>query len=1454
MSQVQSLIETLTLQGIDLWVDNGQLRYRAPKAMLTTDWLEQLRQQKAALLLALATTTYQAAWEQQSAWDAYQRTAQKDTQQVVFVAQLHGALDLLAFQRAWQTLVQRHPTLRTTYHYPEAKRNGSDQGGDALLATVHGTQALTVTRLDAQNWRAAELQAQIEAQQSLPFDLRQGPLLRVMIFARAAQEHVLLVSAPRIAVDDASLAQLLDEVGLLYAAAQAGEPLALSPVGITPAAYAHWQAEQSIAAASNQAGRALVADADMVLNLPIDYPRPALPGPCSAQQTFQIDPSVVLPLNQLAAAHTATLDALLLAAFQVLLQRYSGQTDLLIAATVTPRHQAAFRDLVGGFTLETVLPADLTGTDGTPLSVAALLQQVEQRLQTAAMQVTTLPATLRQVAFAVHHLPHAWHSGEAINWGPLTVTPLAQEQTPDTVELKIAFVEVAGALTGTIAYSPDLFAPATVARLVGHLQILLAGMVANPDQTVAQLPMLTTAERQQIVVDWNNTATDYPQDQCLHQLFEAQAARTPDAVAVLFAGGRNSAQDSTFQSITYRELNARANQLARHLQALGVGGPLGAETLVGICVERSLEMVVGLLGILKAGGAYVPLDPHFPAERITLMVEDSAAPVLLTQAHLRSQMPTTTAQILCIDEAWPQIAEQCTDNLLNEGASAAHSSRLAYVIYTSGSTGRPKGVQIGQRALTNFLCSMQSCPGFTANDTLLSVTTLSFDIAGLELYLPLITGGKVVLVDQATTHDGNALAAAIVQSGATVMQATPATWRLLLTAGWQGLPTLRIFCGGEALPRTLADQLLRCGKELWNLYGPTETTIWSTFAPVVADEAITIGGGPLNTVANTQLYVLDAALQPLPIGVSGELHIGGDGVARGYLHRPELTAEKFIADPFAPAGSDARLYKTGDLVRWRLDEQGQPRIEYVGRIDHQVKIRGFRIEQGEIETVLRQHPAVQEAVVAVHEVNGDKQLVAYLTPSDANAYPVRQLLRWEREGRLADLIYGEMPNRMTVFYHNRSELEFLYREILAEESYLHHGITLPPGSCIFDVGANIGMFSLFAHQQCQDATIYSFEPIPPIFKLLRLNTELYGVNAKIFNCGLASASGTASFTYYPQVSVASTRFGDIAEEQAMIKSYLRNQTSEELSSDALDDLLTMRLQGEQITCQFKTLSEVIAEQGITQIDLLKVDTEKSEYDILLGIAEEDWPKIKQIVLEVHEVQLADIRRLLEEHGFHCETEIVIMLEATGLYNLYAIHHSVRKPDQLNGNGTHPSSPPSARRVRPISSPLHLTQDVQAQLRQKLPDYMVPSAIVLLDALPLTPNGKVDKKALPKPQAVVEQRLTAIVQPESPAEATLAQIWREILNRAQVSVHDKFMELGGHSLQAMQVVARINQAFSGNFSVTDFFKYPTIRDLADHLTQNGTDTTRSDLDQGQERGAARRAVRRQAQQRRTSVRG
>jgi amino acid adenylation domain-containing protein len=458
----------------------------------------------------------------------------------------------------------------------------------------------------------------------------------------------------------------------------------------------------------------------------------------------------------------------------------------------------------------------------------------------------------------------------------------------------------------------------------------------------------------------NSKPSDYPRDRCVHQLFESQVELTPNATAVVFEN----------ESLTYSELNRRANQLAHYLMELGVG----RDVLVGILVERSLEMVVGLLGILKAGGAYVPLDPAYPRDRVAFMVEDSEVPVLLTQRHLLGSVPESHAKVVVLDSDWREIAKEETGNLVGR----VDATNLAYVIYTSGSTGKPKGVQIPHRAVVNFLTSMSQEPGMTAEDRLLAVTTLSFDIAGLEIYLPLSVGAAFEIVSREVSSDGNRLLAKLGKSNPTVMQATPATWRMLLEAGWEGDSRLKVLCGGEAISRKLADQLLQRVGSLWNMYGPTETTIWSTTAKVVrGEDAVSIG----QPIANTQLFILDEELQPVSIGVAGELHIGGDGLARGYLHRPELTAEKFIPDPFS-ADPKARLYKTGDLVRYSPSGD----IEFLGRIDHQIKIRGFRIEMGEIETLLRKHPGVNETVVvAREEATGDKRLVAYLVPSQESA-------------------------------------------------------------------------------------------------------------------------------------------------------------------------------------------------------------------------------------------------------------------------------------------------------------------------------------------------------------------------------------------------------------------------------------------------------------------------------------
>lgn len=481
-------------------------------------------------------------------------------------------------------------------------------------------------------------------------------------------------------------------------------------------------------------------------------------------------------------------------------------------------------------------------------------------------------------------------------------------------------------------------------------------------QQVLDLSLLSQQEIEQLLGEWNSTQVDYPQNICIHQLFEAQVAKTPHKVAVSFEG----------KQLTYQQLNQRANQLAHHLQTLDVK----PEVMVGICLERSLNLVIGLLAILKTGGSYVPLDPAYPYDRLAFMLEDSQMPVLITQRQFLNRLPAHQANIVLLGSDEQLIAQASDQN----PCSNVTAENLAYTIYTSGSTGKPKGVQITHKAAVNFLYSMRSQPGMTAQDTLLAVTTICFDIAGLEIYLPLIVGASVVLVSREVTIDPVQLAEQIERSGATIMQATPATWRLLLASGWHGNKQLKILCGGEALSRGLANQLLDKVGSVWNMYGPTETTIWSLVYEVKPGKQQIAIGRP---IANTQIYLIDHLLRrksdpikPVPIGVPGELYIGGDGLARGYFNRPEMTKEKFVPNPFSD-DANSRLYKTGDLARYLPDGT----IEFIGRIDNQVKIRGFRIELGDVEAAIAGHSAVRESVVVAREdLSGEKSLVAYVVP------------------------------------------------------------------------------------------------------------------------------------------------------------------------------------------------------------------------------------------------------------------------------------------------------------------------------------------------------------------------------------------------------------------------------------------------------------------------------------------
>ncbi len=705
-----------------------------------------------------------------------------------------------------------------------------------------------------------------------------------------------------------------------------------------------------------------LAGAPPLLSLPTDRPRPAEQNGRGSSQSFVVSQELTEALSLLSRQEGVTLSMTLLAAFNILLYRYTGTEDIVVGSPIANRDRSEI------FVNAVALRTDMSGNPRFPellerVRKVAWLAQSHQDLPFEMLVEELQPqrdlsySPLFQVMFVME----GDISLQKIEVSNLTASPWVVEDTRAKFDLTLFLEQTSNGLVGKWVYNTDLFDADTIERMNGHFQTMLAGIVAQPEQAISELPLLTAKERQQYL-EWNNTQIDYPQDKCIHQLFEEQVKRTPDAVAVVFEQ----------QQLTYRELNSRANQLAHYLRTLGIG----SDVPVGICVERSLEMVVGLLGILKAGGAYVPLDPAYPKERLAYMLSDSQLPVLLTQQDLVSVLPDHQAKVVCLDTDWKNIAQENDENPF----SGVTGENRAYIIYTSGSTGKPKGVQITHEAVTNFLNSMQLKPGLTDKDILLAITTISFDIAVLELYLPLMLGAKVVLVSREVAVDGIRLLKLLSESKATVMQATPATWHLLLAAGWNGQSQLKILCGGEALSKELASQLLARVSSVWNMYGPTEATVWATAYEVSEQQslvgtqkpAISIG----KPIGNTQTYILDQYLQPVPIGISGELYIGGVCLARGYLNRPDLTTEKFIANPFSNE-LNSRLYKTGDIARYLPNGD----IEYISRIDNQVKIRGFRIELGEIEVLLAKHPEIREIAVIVREdVPGDKRLVAYIVP------------------------------------------------------------------------------------------------------------------------------------------------------------------------------------------------------------------------------------------------------------------------------------------------------------------------------------------------------------------------------------------------------------------------------------------------------------------------------------------
>ncbi len=1439
-----------------------------------------------------------ASFAQRRLWFIQQLEPRSGAYNMSHPLRLTGALDARALRRALSAVVGRHEALRTTLE---------ERGGEPVQV-IHPPAPVRVATVELRGLAAAarerESRRLAEAEARRPFDLARGPLLRTTLLRTGEEEAAVLFTLHHVVGDGWSLEVLAREVSALYSAELRGEDARLPELPVQYADYAAWQRgwlSGEVLEAQVGWWRAQLAGVPALLELPTDRPRPAIAGGAGASLGFVVEARTAERLRALSRREGATPFMTLLAAWQLLLARYAGQEEVLVGTPIAGRTRLETEGLIGFFVNTLVLRAGVRGE----ASFGELLGEVRERTL-GAYEHQDLPfeklveelGVERSLAhtplFQVMLILQNNEQGE-LRLGGAGAEALEGGATAAKFDLTLNLWEAGGEIRGGLDYRSELWEAATVRRMAGHYLAVLAGVAASPERRLSELELLGEAERRRVLEEWSHAGAGSPAGPCVHQLFEAQAERTPRAVALV----------SGEESLSYAELDRQANRLAHRLRSAGVG----REARVGLCLERGPELLVAVLGVLKAGGTYVPLDPAYPRERLAFIVEDAGIGLVVAGPGLAGRLPPG-AVVLPVPDREPGDSSQESDRA-PEGGALPES--LAYVLYTSGSTGRPKGVMVEHRSLTAFLHAMRREPGIRADDVLLAVTTIAFDIAGLELFLPLVVGARVVLADRAAAAEPRLLARALDEAGATMMQATPATWRMLLDAEWDGRPGLRALCGGEALPHGLAEGLLPRVGTLWNLYGPTETTIWSTAHPVGAGGGTPPIGRP---IAGTRVYVLDAEGAPVPVGVPGELMIGGTGVARGYQGRPELTAERFRPDPFAP-GAGARLYRTGDRVRWRAGGE----LEYLGRVDAQVKIRGFRIEPGEVESVLLEHPGVQAAAVLVRDdaasgVPGERRLVAYVVPAEEVGAGTPQAGFQREHVRQWEAIWGDA--------YGGAEAEEAPAFNVAGWNSSYTGEPIPAGEMrewvertaeriralrprrVLEIGCGTGLLLFRIAPACEEywgadiaapAIAYlerrlALSPLPQVRLRERAADDFAGIPRGHFDLVIVNSVAQ----YFPDVDYllrvldgavsalapgGTVFLGDLRSLphlEAFHASVEAAQAPDDLPAAAFRERVRGRVVREKELLLDPELFRALPRRlpRISSVEVrLKRGRHRNEmtrfrYDVLLRVESEaaaatpSWRRwdegagVRAVRRELEEAAppVLGIARVPNPRVFGALALLDALRSDGEAGDAAALRAAAAEreaagvdPDELvelgealgyraqarwSAGGTRGEydvllvrDGSDAVLVEPAATPLpwsayandplarershRMVPELRSWLEERVPHYMVPSALVLLSALPLTPNGKLDRRALPAPEhGSAEERYVA---PRTPAEEVLAGIWAEILRLERVGAHESFFELGGHSLLATRVMSRVRDVFGVELPLRALFEAPTVAGLA-----------------------------------------
>ena len=1460
---------------------------------MTIDLAQLSPEQRRALLVRKLAAARQRpgdhplSFPQQRLWFLEQLTPDTGAYNVPVAVRLDGPIDIDLWRRCYEEIVRRHASLRTTF---------TEVRGEPVQR-VHRTSSIEMDLDDRSEEIIDDPQLLVDQwlRQEIgrPFDLERGPLWRVRFLRLAPERHVMVLTMHHIIADLWSMSVAINELVALYRAYGRGEASPLAALELQYTDYSRWQRE-NVADGSGAADQAYwmqeLEGAPSALDLPTDRPRPAVQTHRGASVPFDIPAELADQLRELACEHGATTFMALLAAFAVVLQYHSCQEEVVLGTPVANRNRPEIAPLIGFFVNTLALRVRLRG-DPTFLELLDRVRSTslgafahaelpfEKLVEDLQPERDLSRSPIFQVSFAYQNidLPELELDGVAVQ-------PVSISSVTSRFDLELQVFDRSDGLHGWFEFDSDLFDEATIGGIADALVRAVASVTARPDARLTEIQWMDEAERDALALEHNATERRVDDLLLVPERIEAVVAARPTAEALRCGQ----------EALNFQEMWQRADALAVELISHGVG----RGGFVGIHVDRGVEMVVAVLAVLRSGAAFIPLDPGFPCDRLAYMIEDSGLEVVISS--LQAKLPSADQLTILSPSVQPSTIRGPFPEQVVEGADPA------YVIYTSGSTGRPKGVVVSHRALANFLRAMGERPGIKAQDSLLAVTTLCFDISLLELLLPLTVGARVVVADQESATDGALLAEQLREHDITMMQATPSTWRMMLDTGWEPSRGLKILCGGEAMTPDLATRLVACGAELWNMYGPTETTIWSAVAHVV-DGNVTLG----QPIDNTELHVIDAAGRLVPHGVPGELHIGGLGLALGYLGRPEMTAERFVEHPF-PIGLGDHLYRTGDLVRRRANGE----IEFLGRIDHQVKVRGFRIELGEIESLLEAQPQVSQAVVMVREDRpGDKRIVAYVRRAAIEEVDFTELV--DDWATIWDSAYSDDQGHGAQAFDTsgwtssytgeaipaeemRNWLDGVVRTVLAEE----------PDS-ILDIGCGTGMLM---HEVAGSCRLYWGTDISRVAldKVSRAAAGLSGgTQVELHQCAAHKLSELPPRTfdtvvinsviqYFPNANylteVLEGALKRVSPGGRLVIGDVRSLPLLEdfhasivwARKDPQDDLATLAERTRQAVAQDPELAlhpqfflDLAARHGVGRVDLLPKLTEgdnemsRFRYDVVLTVGEKAEP------MSVETLEWAQLGgpQALVDHLLGTTSEVLLLsgvtnartrcfaalveqmgegsdnvealearldalaladdqLDPTAVLQLAAAAGFRAEPD-WRGHSAEGEYDVVLRRLgedgRPLDdrlvafpvqnrpralanqivrvdeAPLH--RELDRVLREKLPEYMVPSTIVFLDEFPRTPNNKVDHRALPAPVQAREV-LTSEDLPVGAFEEQLAAIWCDLLGVDELGRHSNFFALGGHSLLAAQIVGRTRKAFEVDISLRDLFENPTVAQFAE----------------------------------------